>query len=350
MLPPLAYVTWTADPILAHLGPLLLRWYGILFALGFVIGSFVLTHIYKKEGVRPYWVDVITFYMVVGTVLGARLGHVFFYQPEYYLQHPADILKIWEGGLASHGATIGILLAVFIFSRRNKFDYLWVLDRIVIVVAIGGACIRLGNLMNSEIVGKPSTAPWAFVFPRDTEHLQPASAPLPAGAVQVAAASFTDREGKLHYELLPKDTLITSNSPQAIRHNRINPASPMAVPRHPTQIYESLFCIFLLVLLYGLWNKYKERTPRGLLFGLFVVLLFSFRILVEYLKENQVSDETGIIAQYHLNIGQLLSIPFILIGLWVLLRAGKDPKNPYGYAPRDLAEEEAALAAAAAKG
>jgi phosphatidylglycerol:prolipoprotein diacylglycerol transferase len=347
MTAPLAYITWTADPIIAHLGPLLLRWYGILFALGFVIGSFVLTHIYKEEGVRPYWVDVITFYMVVGTVLGARLGHVFFYQPDYYLQHPAEILKIWEGGLASHGATIGILLAVFIFSVRNKFDYLWVLDRIVIVVAIGGACIRLGNLMNSEIVGKPTTAPWGFIFPRDTEHLayvQPGQV-LPDGARlvqrnyrEVPPENPGDAPGRVETAptLLPVGTAPT-------------PGLSIAAPRHPTQIYESLFCVFLLALLYGLWNKYKQRTPRGLLFGLFVVLLFTFRILVEFLKENQVTNETGIIAQYHLNIGQLLSIPFILIGLWVLLRAGKDPQNPYGYAPRDLAEEEAAQAAAAAK-
>jgi phosphatidylglycerol:prolipoprotein diacylglycerol transferase len=236
--------------------------------------------------------------------------------------------------LASHGATIGILLAVFIFSVRNKFDYLWVLDRIVIVVAIGGACIRLGNLMNSEIVGKPTDAPWAFVFPRDTEHLQTPTTPLPAGAVLVQRSRM--QNGEEETQVLPAGA-----TPQ--------PGQEMAVPRHPTQIYESLFCIFLLVLLYSLWNKYKEKTPRGLLFGLFVVLLFTFRVLVEFLKENQVSQESGIIAQYHLNIGQLLSIPFILIGLWVLLRAGKDPKNPYGYAPRDLAEEEAAERAAATK-
>jgi phosphatidylglycerol---prolipoprotein diacylglyceryl transferase len=329
MTAPLAYIPWNVSPIIAEIGPLLLRWYGVLFALGFVIGSFVLTHIYKEEDVRPYWVDVITFYMVVGTVLGARLGHVFFYDWASYKEHPGEILKIWHGGLASHGATIGILLAVFIFSLRNKFDYLWVLDRIVIVVAIGGACIRLGNLMNSEIVGKPTDVPWAFVFPRDTEHLQPASPdqPLPAGAVLVQRSRLPN--GEENTEILPAGTTPT-------------PGMEVAVPRHPTQIYESLFCIFLLVLLYSLWNKYKERTPRGLLFGLFVVLLFTFRIGVEYLKENQVSQESGIIAQYHLNIGQLLSIPFILIGLWVLLRAGKDPKNPYGYAPRGLTEEEAA--------
>jgi prolipoprotein diacylglyceryltransferase len=169
--------------------------------------------------------------------------------------------------------------------------------------------------------------PWAFVFPRDTEHLQAPVTPLPEGAVLVQRSRLPN--GEEHTEVLPAGTTAT-------------PGMEMAVPRHPTQIYESLFCIFLLVLLYSLWNKYKERTPRGLLFGLFVVLLFTFRIGVEYLKENQVSQETGLIAQYHLNIGQLLSIPFILIGLWVLLRAGKDPKNPYGYAPRGLTEEEAA--------
>ncbi len=336
----LAYVPWNISPIIAEIGPLLLRWYGVLFALGFVIGSFVLTHIYKEEGVRPYWVDVITFYMVVGTVLGARLGHVFFYDWDKYKDNLWDIFKIWEGGLASHGATIGILLAVFVFSRRNKFDYLWVLDRIVIVVAIGGACIRIGNLMNSEIVGKPTDVPWAFVFPRDTEHLQPASPgeTLPQGAILV----------KRNYQPLPDDPTRVREVAPTVLPAGTPPASGLsvAVPRHPTQIYESLFCLFLLALLYGLWNKYKQRTPRGLLFGLFVVLLFTFRLLVEFLKENQVSDETGIIAQYHLNIGQLLSIPFILIGLWVLLRAGKDPQNPYGYAPRDLAEEEAAAAKA----
>ncbi|MGI4872572.1 MAG: prolipoprotein diacylglyceryl transferase [Janthinobacterium lividum] len=329
MLNLLAYITWNADPIIVHLGPLLLRWYGVLFALGFVIGSFVLPHIYKTEGVRPYWVDVITFYMILGTVLGARLGHVFFYDWDSYKDHPWEILKIWHGGLASHGATIGILLAVYIFSRRNKFDYLWVLDRIVIVVAIGGACIRLGNLMNSEIVGKQTDVPWAFVFPRDVEHLTPATPGQdpPAGARLVQVAHVPGQE--------MATTLLPAGTPPSA-------GLDVAVPRHPTQIYESLFCVFLLVLLYGLWNKYKEKTPRGLLFGLFVVLLFTFRLLIEYLKENQVSQETGIIAQYHLNIGQLLSIPFILIGLWVLLRAGKDPKNPYGYAPRDLAEELAA--------
>ncbi|MBC6988255.1 prolipoprotein diacylglyceryl transferase [Hymenobacter sp. BT491] len=284
----LAYITWTASPIIAKLGPLTLRWYGLLFMSGFVVGTFILTHIYKSEKVSPRWVDVITIYMLVGTIIGARLGHCLFYDPDYYLKHPLDILKIWEGGLASHGATIGILLATWLFARNNKFDYLWVLDRIVIVVASGGALIRLGNLFNSEIIGRVTDVPWAFKFARYNE---------------------------IHNEL--------TNIPNELRH--------------PTQIYESLFCIFLLILLYSMWNRTKERTPRGLLFGLFVVLLFTFRFLVEFLKENQVSFEDKL----PLNMGQLLSIPLVIIGLWVVLRAGKWPGNPYGFAPRDLEQDAA---------
>lgn len=289
MLSFLAYITWTADPILAQFGPITLRWYGLLFMSGFVFGTFILSHIYKTEGVRPYWVDVITIYMLAGTILGARLGHVLFYDPDYYLtkEHFWEIFKIWEGGLASHGATLGILLATWLFARNNKFDYLWVLDRIVIVVALGGAMIRLGNLMNSEIIGKPTTVPWAFKFARYNE---------------------------IHHTTGPIPTEL----------------------RHPTQIYEALFCIVLLGLLYWLWNRTRENTPRGLLFGLFVVLLFTQRFLGEFLKENQEAFEDKL----PLNMGQLLSIPLVLVGLWVLWRAGKTPGNPYGYAPRDLSEEK----------
>ncbi|MBW3129353.1 prolipoprotein diacylglyceryl transferase [Hymenobacter profundi] len=292
MLSFLAAITWDVSPLIAEfgpwdlglftLGPLALRWYGLLFMSGFVVGTFVLAHIYKSEKVSPMWVDVITIYVLIGTIVGARLGHVLFYQPEI-LKDPLEVFKIWHGGLASHGATIGIILAVYLFSRNNKFDMLWTLDRIVIVVASGGALIRLGNLMNSEIVGRETDVPWAFIFLRDREHF----------------------------------------------------VNGIAVPRHPTQIYESLFCVFLFFLLYFMWNRTKERTPRGQLFGLFVVLLFTFRFFVEFLKVSQVDFENNL----PLDMGQILSIPMVAIGFWVLLRAGKDPKNPYGYAPRDLGRE-----------
>jgi phosphatidylglycerol:prolipoprotein diacylglycerol transferase len=322
----LAFIDWTANPIIAHLGPLTLRWYGLLFMSGFVVGTFVLSHIYKSERVSPRWVDVITIYMLIGTVVGARLGHCLLYDPQYYLSHPVDILKIWEGGLASHGATAGILLACWLFARNNKFDYLWVLDRIVIVVAIGGALIRLGNLMNSEIVGRPTDVPWAFVFPRDSEHLQPATPgqPLPAGALYVEHLRQPD--GTTSIATHPANYTPTAET-------------MVAVPRHPTQLYESLFCIVLVVLLYSLWNRTKDHTPRGRLFGLFVVLLFTQRFLGEFLKEDQGDWDRKMMDLTHLNLGQLLSLPLILVGVYVLWQSGKNPANPYGYAPRDLEED-----------
>jgi len=268
----ISYITWNIDPEIFSIGPLSVRWYGLLFALGFVLGQQILSRIYVAEGRTEGDVDVITLYMIIGTVVGARLGHTLFYDPEYYLSHPLEILMIWKGGLASHGATIGILFALWLFSRRQKFDYMWVLDRIVIVVALGGALIRLGNLMNSEIIGKPTDLPWGFKFLRNSEV--------------------------------------------------INGVVASVDPRHPAQLYESLSVFMLFVLLYWLWNKYKSALPKGLLFGLFVTLLFSFRFFVEFLKEDQVEKE----ATMALNIGQLLSIPLILIGLFILFKVWRNPK------------------------
>jgi phosphatidylglycerol:prolipoprotein diacylglycerol transferase len=327
-MPLLASITWTVNPIIQDFGLFKLTWYGLFFAAGFVLGTFILRHIYRTERVALKWVDTLTIYMMLGTVLGARLGHCLFYDWAYYSRHPLEIFLVFPwAGLASHGATIGILLATWLFSRRHQFDYRWVLDRIVIVVAVGGACIRLGNLMNSEIVGKPTEAPWAVTFPRDTEHLQAPIAPLPAGAVLVQRPLSPDAA----LQLLPPTSGVTANS-------------AMALPRHPTQVYEALFCLLLLALLYGLWAKYQAKTPRGLLFGLFVTLLFSFRFLVEFLKENQVDFENGL----PLNMGQLLSLPLIALGLWVVIRAGKWSGKPYGKAPRDLADAVPSLTAAAA--
>ncbi|RZK32516.1 MAG: prolipoprotein diacylglyceryl transferase [Hymenobacter sp.] len=318
----LAYLVWNPDPIIAHIGPFMLRWYGLLFALGFVVSTPIFQHIFRREHVSPRWVEVLTMYMVVGTVVGARLGHIFFYEPDILLKDPLEVFKVWHGGLASHGATLSIPLACWLFARHNKFDTLWVLDRMVIAVGIGGACIRLGNFMNSEIGGYPTTVPWAVVFPRDTEHLLPATRPLPVGAVQVARPVRLPT-GEVSYQVLPADA-------------PIGPGALMAVPRHPTQLYEALYCVLLVSLIYYRWNRTKARTPRGLLLSLFMVLLFTQRFLGEFLKEAQVEFEKDNL----FNQGQLLSLPAILVGLWVLWRAGKDPKNPYGYAPRDLETEE----------
>jgi len=208
-----------------------------------------------------------------------------------------------------------------------------VLDRLVLVVGIGGALIRLGNFMNSEIGGYPTTVPWAVVFPRDTAHLLPAPSPLPAGAVLVARPVRLPT-GEVSHRLLP------ANAP-------LGPGALMAVPRHPTQLYEALYCLLLVALLYYRWRRTKARTPRGLLLGLFLVLLFTQRFLGEFLKEAQVDFEKD----NWLNQGQLLSLPPLLVGLWLLWRAGKDPQNPYGYAPRDLetATEKTRLGSATTK-
>jgi len=304
----LNFITWDVSPDIFSLGPLTVRWYGLLFAMAFVLTQPIEKYIYRKDGRTDEDVDILTMYMIIGTVIGARLGHCLFYDPTYYLANPLKILMIWEGGLASHGGTIGILVALYLFCRKHKFDYLWVLDRIVIVVAVGGACIRLGNLMNSEIVGKPANVPWAFIFPRDAEHLAPATQPLPEGAALVQRVAETDGSTSLQ---------IVTNATEAIFNYF------MAVPRHPSQLYESLFCVFLFILLYSMWKRGAGQI-RGLLFGLFVTLLFTFRFLVEFLKENQEAFED----ELPLNMGQWLSIPLVLIGLAVLFYALRKPRQP----------------------
>jgi phosphatidylglycerol---prolipoprotein diacylglyceryl transferase len=275
----LSYITWNVDPEIFSLGPLSIRWYGLLFALGFVLGQRILTKIYVAEGRTEKDVDIITLYMIIGTVLGARLGHCLFYEPEYYLSNPIEILKIWHGGLASHGATVGILLSLYLFARKYQFNYLWVLDRIVIVVALGGALIRLGNLMNSEIIGKVTDVPWAFKFVRNNE------------IINGVAASLQ--------------------------------------PRHPAQLYEAISTFILFLLTYWLWSKRKALTPNGAIFGFFVVVLFTLRFLYEFLKENQVDTEDYLLQTIGMNIGQLLSVPLVIIGIIIWVRAYKNPKTGY---------------------
>lgn len=256
----LSFITWNVDPELLHLGPISVRWYGLLFALAFIVGYKIFEWVFKRENRPQEDLEQLAVYMIFGTVIGARLGHCLFYNPEYYLSHPIEILEVWKGGLASHGAAIGILIALYLYVKKKKESFLWLLDRIVIVVALGGSFIRLGNLFNSEIIGKPANVPWAFVFTR-------------------------------------VDNL----------------------PRHPSQLYESIAYFLIFVVLFYLYkNKYKELA-KGYLFGLFLVLVFAFRFFVEFLKEVQEPFEAGLV----LDMGQILSIPFVLAGLYLIWRAVK---------------------------
>ncbi|MBI9033565.1 MAG: prolipoprotein diacylglyceryl transferase [Bacteroidales bacterium] len=257
----LDFITWDISPQLFEWGPIEVRWYGLLFATSFVAGYLIMQMIFKKEGISIEVLDKLATYMVVATVVGARLGHCLFYQPDYYLSNPIEILKIWEGGLASHGAAVAIILGLWLFARYQKKPYLWVLDRIVIVVALAGVFIRTGNLMNSEIYGNVTDMPWGFIF--------------------VQAGEYT--------------------------------------PKHPTQIYEALS--YLLIFAYLLYYYFKTdgKPAAGRIFGIFLVTLFGMRFLIEFVKEDQVAFE----AAMSLNMGQLLSIPFVLSGIFLIIRSLK---------------------------
>ncbi|WP_337872543.1 prolipoprotein diacylglyceryl transferase [Ignavibacterium sp.] len=251
-------IWWEVSPEIVKLGPFSLRWYGLLFALGFVLGYIILSKVYKKEKKPIEDLEKLSVYVILGTVIGARLGHCLFYDPAYYLTNPIEILKVWQGGLASHGAAIGILTALYLFSKKRKDqNLLWILDKLVIVVALGGALIRLGNLFNSEIIGKATDVPWAFVFIRVDE-----------------------------------------------------------IPRHPTQLYESLFYFVSFLILYFIYQKKSVSLKPGYLFGLFLILIFGFRFFIEFLKENQSAFESAL----PINMGQILSIPFVLLGLYFIFR------------------------------
>lgn len=253
-------IEWSVSPEIVQIGPFSLRWYGLLFALGFLLGLYIVRRMFLEEGAPEEWLDKCFMYMVLGTVIGARLGHVFFYDWDYYSQHLSEIPMIWKGGLASHGGAIGIIAALWLFSKRiSKKSLLWILDKVVVPTALAGCFIRLGNLMNSEILGKPSDKAWAFVFTRIDE-----------------------------------------------------------VARHPVQIYESLcYLVSFGVLYYTFWYTNK-RHKLGYVFGLFLVLIFGLRIPMESFKQSQGGFESAL--GDSLSTGQWLSIPFVLIGLYYMFR------------------------------
>jgi len=267
-------ITWNVDPEIFNIGQLSIRWYGLLFASAFLSGYIVFTRFLATERLSSEMLDQLLIYIAVGTVIGARLGHCFFYEPDYFLKNPLEILKIWKGGLASHGAAIGILLSLWLYVRKYKLSFLWMIDRIVIVVALGGAFIRLGNLFNSEIYGSPTELPWGFEFVRDK--------------------------------------LYDSNTGELLA----------TVARHPTQLYEALSYILIFVLLFTFYRKRHLKVRDGFIFGVFMILLFAARFFIEFVKNDQVAFEGGM----SLNMGQWLSLPFIFAGVLMILLTRKWPK------------------------
>ena len=278
----LTEIIWNADPILFSLGPLSVRWYGLCFAIGFLIGYQIVAAMFKHEGAPESWLGILLTFLVIGTILGARLGHVFFYEWDYYSAHPSEILKIWNGGLASHGGAIGNIIGLYIFSWTvSKKPASWVFDKVVVAVALVAALIRFGNLMNSEIYGSVTSLPWGFIFVRNGETL----------------------------------------------------------PAHPTQLYEGGCYLLLFVLLMWMyWKRNAEERP-WLLTGVFFFVTFTSRFFIEYLKNVQVSSEYEMIAKYGMDLGQMLSIPFILLGagliIYALIRPRQHWEFPNRFAPED---------------
>lgn len=274
---PLA-VHWNVDPVLFHIGAFGLRYYSLMFLVAFVLGYWIVSRMFKREGVRADYLDSLLVYLFLAVLVGARLGHCLFYEPDYFLTSEHWVEIVWpfrDGhftgfqGLASHGAAIGILLAMWLYQRKYRMNAWWFIDRLVIVVALGGAFIRLGNLFNSEIYGHATSLPWGFVFERNGE----------------------------------------------------------TVAKHPTQLYESLayFVIFGVSLWY--YRRRNGQFRTGTVFGWWLVALFGVRFLVEFVKNDQVDFEAGMA----LNMGQLLSLPFIVGGLVIawLARQEKFPQGPF---------------------
>jgi phosphatidylglycerol---prolipoprotein diacylglyceryl transferase len=262
----LSQIHWNINPEIFQIGSFGLRYYTLGFMLAFFLSYIILLRLFTREGKSQELLDKLTLYVFFGTILGARIGHCLFYEFDYYKDHLFEMILPFRNingeltftgyqGLASHGGAIGVLLAVWLFSRKAKVTFLWVADRVVVVTALAGCLIRLGNFFNSEIIGTPSDLPWAVVF------------------------------------------------------ERID-----AVPRHPAQLYESIGYFLIFLLLRSLYKKYSGRP--GFLFGVFMISVFGLRFFAEFVKENQEAFEQGMV----LNMGQLLSIPFVLLGLYFIVR------------------------------
>ena len=264
----LSFIHWNVSPEIFNLGPFSIRWYGLLFASGFLIGYYIGERMFKSENVNQKWIDTLFFYIIIATIVGARLGHVFFYGWEFYSHNPEEIVKVWHGGLASHGGAIGIIVAMLLYSKIvTKRNVFWTIDRIVVPTALVGAFIRMGNLMNSEIYGIQTELPWGFIFERNMEE----------------------------------------------------------VAKHPTQIYEATAYLFSFAILMFFYWRTRVKHREGFLTGAFFILIFIPRFLIEFIKQDQEAFEAGMA----LNMGQWLSIPFVLLGIFLIIRALKLPEKVY---------------------
>ncbi len=345
------YWLWDPDPVAFVLGDFVIGWYGILFALGFLFAQRLVIFMYRKEGKPGRDLDALLIYLIIGTVVGARLGHCLFYDPQIYLRNPLSILKIWEGGLASHGAAAGLLIACAIFARRKKDQpFLWLVDRITIVAALVGSLVRIGNFINSEIIGTPTglSAGVVFLSPVRTVitgsgipvtainvgHTDPTHTP-PGGIVPVQMSFsfppdaistaqnrrhiFTTLQSLLQTHPASRIHLLDIGFPDTARAdptgNTAITITALAIARHPVQLYEAAAYLTISLVLFLIWWRHKSALAHGALLGWLFVSLFSSRFFLEYLKVAVTPIEVGL----PVTMGQILSIPFVGIGLWLVL-------------------------------
>ena len=370
----LSYLIWNGSPEIFSIDALSfsLRWYGLLFALGFLISQQILYYMFKKEGKPEKDVETLTIYMIITTIISARLGHIIFYQPEMIWQDPLGIFLPFQfsptfrftglQGLASHGAAFGILFALWLYSRKKKpgQNYMQTLDRIVILVALTGALIRMGNFFNSEIIGKPTDSPMGVVFinrvseaimDKDSKNNPVESISIikdkdlpegPNGRVPILIYLFfkpntSIEQVKGYLNSTVKNYLSHSafsefvqQSPMdALKYHTVEEKpgvyvakiSTIGIARHPAQLYESISCVALFAFLFWYWSRYKEKLPEGRIYGLFMIILWSLRFAYEFLKEPQEAFETTL----PLFMGQILSIPLVIVGIIVLMRSYREP-------------------------
>ena len=277
----LMYITWKVDPELFTLLGREIRWYGLLWVIGLVVAIIIVQKIFEKERLPEKWFDSLFVYMMLGIILGARLGHCLFYEPAYYLANPLKILAIWEGGLASHGGVIGIIIAVWLYSKKvSRKSMLWTFDRVIVPTGFAAAAIRLGNLMNHEIYGGATSQPWGFRF-------------------------------------------ITN-----IGQWKAGLAEPIfSEPSHPTQIYEALIYLLVFAITMYLYWKTDAIKRQGLLIGIGMIIIFVSRFLIEFVKHVQVDSEIAMRESTGLILGQWLSIPFVLWGVWLVWNAYRGGKS-----------------------
>lgn len=255
-------ITWDVDPVFFTIGGFEIRYYSLLWALAFIQGMIVLSYMLKREGEPKKYNDALFWYVILGTIIGARLGHCLFYDPAHYLSNPIEILYLRDGGLASHGGTIGIMIGLFLFSRKYKKTYIWILDRGAMLGPLAAAFIRFGNLFNSEIYGVETDKPWGFIFVRNGE----------------------------------------------------------TIAKHPTQLYEAIAYLMIFFILLFLYKKLDAaRKYPGMMIGVMFVWIFTFRFFIETIKNNQEAFE----ATMTLNMGQWLSIPFVLLGIYLIVNSLK---------------------------